>query len=63
MARPRKSPKVNWEKIKGVKGHVVRFKTTTPVKELLDFFGKRKYKFLYVGIDEDVLYRYYVIEV
>lgn len=62
MARPRKSPKVNWEKIKGVKGEIVRFKIDTPAKELLEFFGKRKYRQLYVGIYEDVLYRYFLIE-
>jgi len=62
MGRPRKSPAVNWEKVKGVKGTIATSKAATPSKELVEFFGKRKHKQLYVGIYDDVLYRYFVIE-
>jgi hypothetical protein len=62
MGRPRKSPAVKWDKVKGVTGTIVRFKIDTPKEKLTEFFKGKKYKFLYVGIYDDVLYRYFVVE-
>lgn len=51
--------KVRWDKVKGINGKIVRFKTGDKSrKEELD---KKKYRQLYVGVDGNDLYLYYEI--
>jgi hypothetical protein len=51
--------KIRWDKVKGINGKIVRFKTGDKNrKEELD---KKKYRQLYVGIDGNDLYLYYEI--
>ena len=48
-----------WDKVKGVNGKIVRFKTDD--KERKEFLLQKKYRQLYVGIDGNDLYFYYEI--
>jgi hypothetical protein len=48
-----------WDKVKGVNGKIVRFKTDD--KERKEFLSQKKYRQLYVGIDGNDLYFYYEI--
>jgi len=51
--------KIRWDKVKGINGKIVRFKTGDKSrKEELD---KKKYRQLYVGVDGNDLYLYYEI--
>ena len=52
--------KNRWDKIKGVDGDIVRFKTNDPERQL--FLKGKTHKLLYIGIDNDILYYYYVIK-
>jgi hypothetical protein len=48
-----------WDKVKGVNGKIVRFKTDD--KERKELLLQKKYRQLYVGIDGNNLYFYYEI--
>lgn len=52
--------KSRWDKIKGVKGKIVRFKVSDS-EERKEFLNKKNYRQLYVGVDGDDLYFYYEI--
>jgi len=52
--------KSRWDKIKGVKGKIVRFKVSDS-EERKEFLNKKNYRQLCVGVDGDDLYFYYEI--
>ena len=52
--------KNKWNKIKGVEGKIVRFKTNDSERQ--EYLRGKNYTFLYVGVDNDVLYFYYSIK-
>jgi len=52
--------KPKWNKIKGVEGEIVRFKTDDPERQL--FLKDKNFTFLSVGVDNDNLYFYYSIK-
>jgi hypothetical protein len=52
--------KNKWDKIKGVEGDIVRFKTNDNSRQ--DFLKNKTYTLLYVGVYNDDLYFYYEIK-
>tara|TARA_R110000822_G_scaffold21336_2_gene67670 strand:+ start:669 stop:941 length:273 start_codon:yes stop_codon:yes gene_type:complete len=52
--------KNKWDKIKGVEGDIVRFKTNDTKRQW--FLKDKNHKLLYVGVDNDILYYYYNIK-
>jgi len=52
--------KLKWDKVKGVKGEIVRFKESE-VNKNLNLLSKKNYRQLYVGVDGNDLYFYYEI--
>ena len=55
-----KDTKVKWDKVKGVKGKIVRYKEGEELKRREELH-KQNYRPLYVAIDGDSLYFYYEI--
>jgi len=52
--------KSKWNKIKGVDGTIVRFKTDDPERQ--EYLKNKTYEQLYVGVDGNDLYIYYSIK-
>ncbi len=52
--------KTKWNKIKGVEGDIVRFKTGDDSRQ--DFLKNKTYTLLYTGVYNDDLYFYYEIK-
>lgn len=52
--------KIRWDKVKGVKGNIIRFKVGEG-EERKEFLSKKNYRQLSVGIDGNDLYFYYEI--
>jgi hypothetical protein len=52
--------KNKWNKIKGVDGNIVRFKTNDPERQ--EYLKNKTYDQLYVGVDGNDLYIYYSIK-
>lgn len=54
------TPLSNWKKVKGVTGKIVRYKQSED-KKRIEELSKKKYRQMYVGIDNGNLYFYYEI--
>lgn len=52
--------KLKWDRVKGIRGEIVRFKVGD-TEEKLKFLNKKNYRQLYVGVDGNDLYYYYEI--
>lgn len=52
--------KIRWDKIKGVNGKIVRFKIKDSEKRK-EILNSKNYRQLYVGVDDNQLYFYYLI--
>jgi len=55
-----KNYKFKWDKVKGVKGKIVRFKIGDS-EERTKILNKKNYRQMYVGVDGNDLYFYYEI--
>lgn len=50
-----------WDKIKGINGKIVRFKCDGEKEHRVETLSKIRYKKLYVGVENGILYSYYEI--